>query len=405
MAKTPAPRPARMVQRFGPARRRSTTAVLLVGALVATGLAGCTSIPQFGQRPGDAGNDSQDGTGGGSAPEVPFGTQALESGHRLFGIKVTEWPSDENPVVDGFESTTGTRADVVDIYMDWQTPWRNASHAVRHTAERGSIPAVTWDPAGLTTQDIIDGSKDLTMRDGAGTSMTVDAYLNQYAVGACEAATSTDTPILLRPLRDANGDWNSWALGWSDGGDSPNSPESFRQAWTTVHDVFAKYCDPGQDILFVFSVSHADAGGNASFAQAYPGDNLVDYVGLSGYNYGDHSNWGWQSFSNLFRNAYCTIAPETSKPMLITEWSSVEAEGNKELWVATALDELASGRYPKIHGLVWVQDVGAGPGEGEWGVDSSSGSLDAYREGVSSIQAQRVDGAPQTSMEAGPPCA
>lgn len=378
---------------------RWPTAVVVALALVATGLAGCSEIP----RPG--GSSTADGNASSAAPDdnapdVPFGAAALDSGYRLFGVKLAKWPSDENGAIAAFESKTKTRVDIVDIYMDWQTPWRNVSHAVRHTTDHGSVASITWDPTGLTTTDILNGSTSLTMRDG--TTMTVDAYLNQFAVGACEAVASTDNPILLRPLRDANGDWNSWAIGYSDGASTPNTPETYEQAWTAIRDVFGQYCDPGTDILFVFSVSHTDTGDNATFEQAFPGDAAVDYVGIAGYNWGDHQEWGWQSHSNLFRGAYCNIAPQTSKPMLVTEWSSVEAGGNKKLWIATAMDELASGKYPKIHGLIWVDDLG--DGQAEWGVDSSSGALSEYSNGVSTMQEQRAGGATQTSLEAGSPC-
>lgn len=365
------------------------TAVLPALLLVGVAFAGC-SVPQFDPIP-------RGGTSSADVPNVPFGADVLDSGHRLFGVRMAEWPSERNDEISGFESLTGSRADLVDITLNWNTPWQNASGAVEHTIERGSLPILTWDPTGLTTQDIVEGSKEIKMRDAIGSTMTVDSYINEFAIGVCNSAKTTQGTVLMRPMRDANGDWNSWAIG-----KEPNTPDSFQAAWTKIRDTFGKYCQPGSDVLFILSVNHASAGGNASFAAAYPGDDQVEYVGLAGYNWGDHQNWGWQTFSNLFRPSYCTIAPLTSKPMLVTEWASVEEGGSKAHWIRGAFEDFAEGQYPKLHGFVWVNSNS--PADSEWPVDSSRDSLDAYREGVSTIQEQRTGGSAQTSLEAGAPC-
>src|SRR5437016_11581455 len=53
-----------------------------------------------------------------------------------------------------FPYTTLFRSlDLVDVYLDWYTPFANVTHTLTHIAGRGSIAIMTWEPMGLTTQD------------------------------------------------------------------------------------------------------------------------------------------------------------------------------------------------------------------------------------------------------------
>src|SRR5688572_20773412 len=163
--------------------RRSPRPLLLATALVlAPALSGCALIPTFDRH----------------------GAEALEDGDVLVGAWLGTWPSDDNPAIDDFQSRTGVRLDLVDVYLDWRTPFANVSHTVRHIANEGAVPILTWEAQTITTPEIVAGTRLLHLRDGS--VATLDEYLADFAAGTCKVARDTNQPVLVRVLHEMNGE-------------------------------------------------------------------------------------------------------------------------------------------------------------------------------------------------------
>ena len=65
----------------------------------------------------------------------------------------------------------------------------------------------------------------------------------------------------------------------------------------------------------------------------YPGNEYVDVVGLTAYNTGNYYRGEkWRSFSEAYDHFYFDYAERFKHPMMITEFSSASAGGNKSLW-------------------------------------------------------------------------
>lgn len=333
--------------------------------------------------------------------------EALDHNQILIGASLSEWPSDANDAIARFERQADLRLDVVDLFLDWYTPWRNVSHTVDHIVQHGAIPQLSWESHGFTTPDILDGSKQTPLRDGR--RLTLDAYMNEFAKGLCGTAHAFQTVILLRVMHEFNGHWFSWGISHTDEqGRQPNTNETYRAAWIKIHNVFRDHC--GDEIRFVWAVNHFSVGPGATFTGPYPGDAYVDYVGLDGYNWGTNAPWGWQSFDEIFTPSYCAVNRVTKKPILLSEVSSSEAGGSKASWIRDLFLRLAYRSYPGVLGVVWFNDAKYEveiQGRMDWPIDSSAASLGAFRDGGNALLQQR-DGSdpspPTLTTIAGPRC-
>ena len=116
------------------------------------------------------------------------------------------------------------------------------------------------------------------------------------------------------------------------------------------------------------------------FADVYPGDAYVDWVGIDGYNGGSALGWGgWIGPEELFAPTIREIRAFTSKPLVLTEVASAEAGGSKAQWIREFLDVVLP-RHPEITGFVWVE----ANREADWRIVSSETAAAAFAAGVTS---------------------
>jgi len=265
----------------------------------------------------------------------------------------------------------------------WFQPWarggsnRFDSGAVVSTLRRGAIPLITWEPwdpgadpnllsnpvdqPGFRLQRIADGE--------------FDPYIRQWARG-CAAVGG---PIMLRPMHEMNGGWYPWG-GMVNG----NSPETFKAAWRRIHDVFEE--EGATNVTWVWSINasaypYTKENSPPSY---YPGDEYVDWTSLSGFNWGNSRPlMRWMTF----REVYGDVMPyleSVGKPIVISEFGSVEEPGDKAAWIADAYEAIRTD-YPSVKAVVYYDKLEVGlKGSQEWPIASSVQSLEAYRAAVDS---------------------
>lgn len=115
----------------------------------------------------------------------------------------------------------------------------------RAQAARGRAVQIAWEPQGGLD----------TVRD--------DAYLNRWA----EDAARCGTGVFLRFAGEMNGDWTRWG----------RSPTAYRRAFRLVHDVMIRHAD---NVAMVWAPNAVPVTGVDAY---YPGDDAVDWVGISLY--------------------------------------------------------------------------------------------------------------------------
>jgi Bacterial Ig-like domain/Glycosyl hydrolase family 26 len=183
-------------------------------------------------------------------------------------------------------------------------------------------------------------------------------------------------PLFYRPLREMNGDWESYNETFASTPGTHDGTEKFVAAWRRIHTIWGE--EGATNAAFVWCPNAIDKPRTAEnhWTLYYPGDEYVDWVCADGYNRGAEESWSdWRSFADLFAGIY---ADYPDKPFMIGETSAAESGGDKAQWIRDAQTEMKTS-MTRIKAFVWFHRGVDTSGSTDWRVDSSPASLDAYR--------------------------
>jgi beta-mannanase len=106
-----------------------------------------------------------------------------------------------------------------------------------------------------------------------------------------------------------------------------------------------------RNVRWVFSINSENIPPENVYTDYYPGDRYVDYIGLDGYNWGAAQSWSrWRSFKEIFSGIYRDVIRRYKKPVILSEFSSSSAGGDKVRWGDEALREIR--KMPEVKGFV-----------------------------------------------------
>ncbi len=242
----------------------------------------------------------------------------------------------------------------------------------------GVVPHLTWEPWAGAINDPKYGAQQII--DGK-----FDPMLHRWAAGI----KTWGKPIMIRLGHEMNGNWYPWG-GANNGGGTltgfgdptkPDGPERYIGLYRHVVDLFR--ADGVTNVTWIWCPDVngiGDQGGWNKAENYYPGDDVVDWIGLDGYNWGtkEPNFGGFQSFGSIFKKTYDKFSGK-GKPMMIGEFSSAEEGGDKGLWILSAYSTMQAS-YPMIKAVTWFQISK----ERDWRVNSSSNALSSYRTVIAS---------------------
>ena len=271
---------------------------------------------------------------------------------RVFGAHLRP-ANDYASSISQYAAEAGAAPDVVMYFQ----PWRTASGVCSTFNEYPFLPdkvvasgarlMVTWEP----------------LQDGAGSVMPGFTYASILA-GAQDACIASyarqvkafGAPVLVRLAHEMNGNSNNWT-GIANG----NDPQGFIDFYRKVVDMFR--AAGANNARFIWSPDHAsppEVPAPASELKNYfPGNGYVDFIGVSGYNWGNDPlrGGGWVTAPQIFDNFLdLTLREFPGKPVMITEIGSVPgyAGFSRGDWYAEALGWFASRK--DLKGIVWFND-------------------------------------------------
>lgn len=265
----------------------------------------------------------------------------------------------------------------------WYQPWANGRTKFDPAAAvalyaRGMIPMVTWEPwdPGSPTAPAPDTSNETAFKLSAINAGAYDAYIRTFA----RAVKSARGPVMIRLMHEMNGNWYPWS-GFANG----NTPQEFVTAWRRVHDIFAN--EGATNVTWVWSVNRESVPNVPanSFAAYYPGDAYVDWVSMSGFNWGPSlPGTSWLPFDYWFTQPLAYLKT-TGKPVVLSEFGCIEGGGDKGAWITDAYAKIAS-QHPEVKAVVYFDLLDLRPNgqQMDWRIESSSGSLGSYKEAVGS---------------------
>ena len=282
-----------------------------------------------------------------------------------FGIYRLEGIGDETSLC-AIEDELGVSISIRSYYRAWNFCRIDDDRAwFEALADSHREVLLTWEPWKIpppesrpeqqpefSLQQILSGRYDTYIRDVART------------------LAALPVTVYLRPLHEMNGNWYPWC-----GTVNGNSPAEFIQTWHYLRDIFL--AEQATNIVWVWSpyVFSYPAVPENQLDAYFPGEDALDLIGLDGYNWGNDAEWGrWQSFNELFAEAYGTVTKLCANRIMICETASAVTGGDKAVWVKEMLEQLNSD-FCRVETLVWF-DIDK---ECDWRIDSSEDVLQLFR--------------------------
>jgi mannan endo-1,4-beta-mannosidase len=263
----------------------------------------------------------------------------------------------------------------------WYQPWASGRTKFDPAAcvslyARGAIPMVTWEPwdPGGQTAPAIDTVNETAFRLSNITAGAYDPYIRTFA----RAVKSARGPVMIRLMHEMNGNWYPWS-GTANG----NQPQDFVPAWRHVHDLFA--AEGATNVTWVWSINRESIPPTPenSFAAYYPGDAYVDWVSMSGFNWGTSlPGTSWLSFDFWFTRPLAYLKT-TGKPVVLSEFGCIEGGGDKSAWIVDAYAKIAS-QHPEVKAVIYFDELETrSTGQQlDWRISSSPGALAGYQAAV-----------------------
>jgi parallel beta-helix repeat protein len=211
----------------------------------------------------------------------------------------------------------------------------------RGLRDKGITPIIYWQPT-----DPSDPGRGRFERFRRITLGKHDAYIRDWA----RAAKAYGGPVVVRFAHEMNGNWFPWSLLNFD-----NSPATFQAAWRHIIRQFRAV--GARNVKFLFSpFQRCGTCSAASYAEFYPGNAFVDYVGVSAINWGDTQ---WTSLAGLIdppltelRALTRTARRPLGKPVILPEIASHYSGGDKAGWLLAGYQG-ARQTWPAIVAMVY----------------------------------------------------
>jgi mannan endo-1,4-beta-mannosidase len=289
--------------------------------------------------------------------------------HVAFGAAVPDLPAGRTDL-PGLERTLSGHLQIASSFVDWSYVPGGANELwAAHGGTRDVL--LSWEPFGVRFTDVTTG-----MEDG---------YLRRVA--ASMLAYPYD--VYVRPWPEMNAAWSSWQPTAEGGKPQGGTPKQFIAAWRYLVTFFRSR--GVQNLKFVFNPDSSNGPANTPVPSIWPGADVVDVVGIDGYNWGtDDVGDHWRSFASIFSGMYTIVTTlDGVDPVWITEtgckepaveddWrypqesAPVDPSNSKGTWIRHMM---SSTLFPAVKVIVWFNKQK----ERDWRLQSSGGALRAIR--------------------------
>ncbi|TGY77390.1 glycosyl hydrolase, partial [Cellulomonas shaoxiangyii] len=317
-------------------------------------------------------------------PVTPSLAELIAPKDRYFGMYTTQSPFNWAEFDDITRKVQAT-PDMSGYFQGWDGDFR--PDAVTRSWQKGMLPLLTWEsrPMNAANDQAIDPNYSLPVIIGG----KYDDYLRKYA----RDVAAHGMPLAIRLNHEMNGSWYPWGeREWGGGPLNGNRKGDFVKMWRHVHDIFEEE-GANEYVLWVWAPNIVNAlpdyGKNSSWymKSLYPGDEYVDWVGLSGYFRPPYRADQTPTFSYTYDRSLGQLREITDKPILLAEIGASEVGNQKPQWVADLFRGLARPENQDIIGIAWfhhtVTTISGGQRvTNDWRINSRADSLRAFVDGI-----------------------
>lgn len=320
-----------------------------------------------------------------AAITAPSRAELVAPQKRYFGMYTEQAPFNW-ATLDATSKKIGVQPNMVGYFTGWDENFRTS--AVTRAWATGRLPLMTWESRPIAAGNDSNVAPDYSLPKIINGSF--DAYLHQYA----KDIVSTGLPLAIRLDHEMNGTWYPWSeRNGANHAINGNNVGDYVKMWQHVHDIFQAE-GANELVIWVWAPNITNNMQPAShttqefLAGYYPGDDYVDWVGLSGYlrppwRAGNNFTFGYTYASSLTQ-----LRALTSKRILLAEVGASETDGHKPPWVTSFFDGFADPANADIIGFSWfslaiTSYVGGERSTNDWRIDSRADSLKAFSTGIS----------------------
>jgi hypothetical protein len=248
--------------------------------------------------------------------------------------------------VDAYENAVGHRVAWVYFSHNWYNGRAFPSATADWIRARGSVPFIRLMLRSNCEQDIAEPLFTLAAIENG----TFDSDLRAWGAAARAFATA----LIVEWGTEMNGRWFSWNGVWNGG--AGEGPRRFREAFRRIVGIIRG--QGATNITWVFHVNNEDDPDMEwnRLENYYPGDDVIDWLGVSVYGAQTPLDDEWPIFSKgLDAVAPRIMALAPDKPLFILEFgvSAGNPLGKPGPWANSALSSMLANRWPQIRGFSW----------------------------------------------------
>jgi hypothetical protein len=215
---------------------------------------------------------------------------------------------------------------------------------------RRPVIMITWSP--ISGRILTGCDKNYGDRNVIPPADILDGDCDTYITNFANQINARPERYIIRFAHEMNIEDSKWWPGhWS-----PDA-SLYVDMYRYVH---KKFVDAGVDnVEWMWSPNYASNPPDAwnAIPNYYPGDDVVDWIGLSGYNwYTSRPTDPWRTFDYLYDDVLNDLTCRYAKPQIIAEIGSIEGSGalTKAGWIADAYQ--GARNYPFVRSMVWFND-------------------------------------------------
>jgi beta-mannanase len=288
-----------------------------------------------------------------TTPSTQTTTPTNVAGKMPSGVRWGAYTGWGDSTMTDFESLTGKKPQLDMVFVHWGNENTFPAYYAKRIRDQGRTMVLFWEASDFTKDPLQQPNYSLD----AILNGNFDSYLTTFAQGAKAYGGS----VILIPFSEMNGNWYNWS-----GTVGNNSPAKVIAAYRYVHSFFTDV----PNVKFGWAPNNDSVPDTAAnqIEKYYPGSDVVDYVGLDGFNFGGSQE---QTFSQMFSKPI-EILKQYNKPIYIFSMATGSST-NKANWIKTALT-VDLYKYPEVVGWLWFNQNK----ERDWRVNSDSQALNAF---------------------------
>ncbi len=258
--------------------------------------------------------------------------------------------------LQSYESAVGKTVAWVYFSNNWYRSRKFPLDTATWIRDAGSIPYIRLMLRSSSDEDIAEPT--FTLQN------IIDGKFDKDLVAWCDSARDFGTPIIAEYGTEVNGSWFSWNGKWNGAGTlngygdptQPDGPERFKDAYRHIIQVCRG--ENAKNITWVFHVNDSDdpdVGWNR-LENYYPGDQWIDWIGVSVYSALTPQDTYWNDFRPDMDSVYARVAAlAPTKPIILAEFGVTDKNplGNQADWARAALTDITAFRWPRLIGFSW----------------------------------------------------